>query len=671
MLDFIFEWLKRSNFIIIIAVLFTSLFYLIYRRKIRARYLNRQRERCYRDKDWQQLLEICTRHLDMEPGNRQVIHDSIVAHFHMENLSSAFQLCKKMLPLDKIDGPTVKNLSEKNPRYAQFLQILAEIYFVEGNIDLSREILLNIKDMHSDFPNKFFLLAQIEKKNQNYSQAVDYLRKEMKNFPQNGNYLLKEVRDITRIQPACRDAYAFALDIFRHQKILQKQVDEAIEFLLEDRADEFQIRFLSEYVLNHGFKDDKAAFRRFVGKLGLILFDANDISLCESLFAIASEYFPADSAIQRHLDRFRHLNSLEQIKNITGNISSVNRLNARKSEFGKMEPDPEKSYELGDDYDISSEIENVEKKEIKAHNTRPETAQKMTEERPSDAVLDDEKTVLQPTRPIRKTKKNPFIDMLVARYTFQKKIGEGGMGGVFKALDKQLSREVAIKFMNKQFLTETHAVKRFIREAKAAAALNHPGVITIFDVGTEKNPYIVMEFIQGMTLKQIMRKGRITPRKALGVLKQVAEILEYANRNGVIHRDVKPDNIMICRDKSIKILDFGLAKTEFLPNMTVQKQVLGTPLYMSPEQIRGEPVDCRADIYAWGTMAFEILTCKRPFPSGDLNYHHMHTPPPSLTEIDEKIPPRIDELVRKCMAKDRNDRFENFGAVLCELNQIV
>ena len=669
MLEFILEWLRRSSFIIVIAFLFTSLFYLIYRRRIRSRYLNRQRERCYRDKDWQQLLEICTRHLEIESGNREVIHDAIVAYFHMGNLSSAFEMSKKLLPEEKIDGPTVKSLSEKNPRYAQFLQILAEIYFVEGNSDLSCEILLNIKDMHADFPNKFFLLAQIEKKKQNYSQAVEYLRKEMKNFPQKGDYLLKEVRDITRIQPACRDAYAFALDIFQHKNILQKQIDEAVEFLLQDRADEFQIRFLSEYVLRHGFKDDKPAFRRLVGKLGLILFEANDISLCESLFAVASEYFPADSAIQRHLDRFRHLNSLEQIKNITGNISSVNRLNARKNDFGKMEPDPEKSFELGEEYDISSEIENVEKKDIKAYEAVPDPEK--TEERPSDAGVDDEKTVLQPARTVRKKKKNPFIDMLTARYTFKKKIGEGGMGGVFKALDKQLSREVAIKFMNKQFLTETHAVKRFIREAKAAAALNHPGVITIFDVGTEKNPYIVMEFIQGKTLKQIMRKGKISPNKALHVLKRVAEILEYANGKGVIHRDVKPDNIMICRDKSIKILDFGLAKTEFLPNMTVQKQILGTPLYMSPEQIRGEPVDCRADIYAWGTMSFEILTGKRPFPSGDLNYHHMHTPPPSLMDIEDTIPARIDELVRKCMAKDRNARFESFGAVLTELNQIL
>ena len=256
------------------------------------------------------------------------------------------------------------------------------------------------------------------------------------------------------------------------------------------------------------------------------------------------------------------------------------------------------------------------------------------------------------------------------RYEISGTLGRGGMGIVYKAQDTVLDRTVAFKVLPDTLKENPQALKNFLREAKSAAALNHPNIVTVFDAGEQDGVYyIAMEYVDGNTLKDIVKhRGKISAGGIVHVLAQLSEALAYAHDKKIVHRDIKTANAMWTRDRKAKIMDFGLAKViEEVRNHTTV--VSGTPYYMSPEQTLGKNIDHRTDIYSLGVSVFEMATGTLPFTEGNLPYHHVHTPAPDPREFNNEIPEFLAAIVLRCMAKDPADRFQSTREILAELKQ--
>ncbi len=215
-----------------------------------------------------------------------------------------------------------------------------------------------------------------------------------------------------------------------------------------------------------------------------------------------------------------------------------------------------------------------------------------------------------------------------------------------------------------------NALKNFVREAKAAAQLNHPNIVTVYDAGkSEYGFYLAMEHVEGSTLKAILQhRGVIPPSGVTYVLRQMADALGYAHRKKVVHRDIKTGNTMWTPARKVKIMDFGLAK--FLQAMrNATTLVSGTPFYMSPEQTLGRSVDHRTDLYSLGVTIFELATGQLPFRTGNVPYHHVHTPPPDPREVSSSVPDFLARIILKCLEKDPDARYPAADAILADLDQ--
>ena len=254
------------------------------------------------------------------------------------------------------------------------------------------------------------------------------------------------------------------------------------------------------------------------------------------------------------------------------------------------------------------------------------------------------------------------------RYQVVGELGRGGMGIVYKAKDTVLDRIVAYKVLPDSFKENPQAVTNFLREAKAAAKLNHPSIVTVYDTGEQDGRYyIAMEYVDGTTLKEILRRrGVISSAGILHVTVQICEALAYAHEKKVVHRDIKPANAMWTRDKKAKIMDFGLAKVvEEVRNHTTV--VAGTPYYMSPEQTLGKNIDHRTDIYSLGVTMFEMATGTVPFKEGNIPYHHVHTPAPDVRALRGDVPLAIAQIINRCLAKDPAERYQSTREILTEI----
>ncbi len=259
-----------------------------------------------------------------------------------------------------------------------------------------------------------------------------------------------------------------------------------------------------------------------------------------------------------------------------------------------------------------------------------------------------------------------------SRYEVLSELGRGGMGVVYKARDKRLGRIVALKRLPENLREHPKVVELFLREARSAAALNHPNVVTLFDAGEDGGQYfITMEMLEGLPLDEILRKKKkLSPKDVCRIGAQIATGLAYAHKNKIVHRDIKTANLFFTSDKVVKIMDFGLAKMmeEVRRAATV---IGGTPYYMAPEQAIGDNVDSRADIYAFGVTLFEMATGGVPFKEGDITYHHRHTPAPDVRERDPSVPAPLAELIFQMMAKDREDRPATAAEIAERLTQIA
>jgi eukaryotic-like serine/threonine-protein kinase len=271
-------------------------------------------------------------------------------------------------------------------------------------------------------------------------------------------------------------------------------------------------------------------------------------------------------------------------------------------------------------------------------------------------------------------------------------LGEGGMGAVYRAEDTRLGREVALKVLRPDLTASAERLARFEREARAASAVSHPGVATLFDIHHDgETIFLVMEYVEGKTLRQLLLGGRLPLPQVIDCLAQVSEALSAAHRKGIVHRDLKPENVMAADSGFYKILDFGLARmalredsgagpmaqlTQMLTlsrNLSSEGQVSGTLAYMSPEQIQGEAVDARSDIFSLGIVLYELATGVSPFRGKNLlaTFHAIvHEQPPSIASLRPDAPPELDRIAARCLAKDPRERYQTAADLALDLRAL-
>ena len=258
--------------------------------------------------------------------------------------------------------------------------------------------------------------------------------------------------------------------------------------------------------------------------------------------------------------------------------------------------------------------------------------------------------------------------VLGKRYEIDEVLGEGGMAKVFRGDDRVLNRTIAVKILSPQFAEDQQFVDRFRREAQSAAGLNHPNVVSVYDSGSQGNVhYIVMEYVQGRTLRDVIRQdGRLLPERVTEIAESVALALAAAHDKGLVHRDIKPGNIMLTGDGQVKVMDFGIARATSSDTITQTAAVLGTASYLSPEQAQGEPVDGRSDIYSLGVVLYELLTGRPPF-SGDspvtIAYKHVTEDPVEPGRLNPDVSDALDAIVMKAMAKNPDHRYQTAAEI--------
>ena len=270
--------------------------------------------------------------------------------------------------------------------------------------------------------------------------------------------------------------------------------------------------------------------------------------------------------------------------------------------------------------------------------------------------------------------------LLGDRYELEGVVGRGGMAEVYRARDIRLDRVVAIKTLRADLARDQTFQARFRREAQSAASLNNPSIVAVYDTGEDLStgvpvPYIVMEYVDGRTVRDLLIEGhRLLPERALEIISGVLRALEYSHQAGIVHRDIKPGNVMVTRSGDVKVMDFGIARamSDAQATMTQTAQVIGTAQYLSPEQARGERVDSRSDLYSTGCLMYELLTGRPPF-TGDspvaIAYQHVRENPIPPSRLDPDVPPWADAIVLKAMAKSPNERYQTAAEMQADIQR--
>ena len=272
--------------------------------------------------------------------------------------------------------------------------------------------------------------------------------------------------------------------------------------------------------------------------------------------------------------------------------------------------------------------------------------------------------------------------LLSGRYLLDELVGSGGMAEVYRARDLRLNRIIAVKMLRSDLASDQVFRERFRREAQSAASLSHRSIIAVHDTGEDvagqvRVPYIVMEYQDGRTLDALLRDGRrLRPERALEITDGILGALDYSHRNGIVHRDIKPSNVMVTGEGDVKVMDFGIARSMSGSQSTITQtaEVIGTALYMSPEQARGERADARSDLYSAGCLLYELLTGRPPFTGGSavaIAYQHVRQRPVPPSEADPELPRWADAIVLKAMAKAPADRYQNAGQMRADIDSAL
>ena len=275
-----------------------------------------------------------------------------------------------------------------------------------------------------------------------------------------------------------------------------------------------------------------------------------------------------------------------------------------------------------------------------------------------------------------------MLGKTISHFRILEKLGQGGMGEVFLAQDTTLDRKVALKFLPEELQKDPTARKRFLREAKSAAALDHPFICKIYEIGkAQDRTFIAMEYIQGMTLEVRMAEGPLPVGDVLETAWEIADALEGAHRRGIVHRDLKPSNVMLIPEGHIKVMDFGLAKRvtpegeeeDVSTVLTQDGAAVGTVPYMSPEQVRGRPLDTRSDIFSFGVVLYEMVTGVHPFKKDsimDTAQTILSATPPPIARYVHDVSELLQDTIRKMLAKDPGERYQTVKGLIIDLRRL-
>jgi eukaryotic-like serine/threonine-protein kinase len=269
-----------------------------------------------------------------------------------------------------------------------------------------------------------------------------------------------------------------------------------------------------------------------------------------------------------------------------------------------------------------------------------------------------------------------LLHKMLGPYQIVSVIGQGGMGTVYEAIQPRLNRRVAIKVLPEYLAQDGDFVQRFQREATTAASLQHPNILTIYDVGQEGNlHYIVMQLLEGCTLAQVIEREKVLPfSRAARIISQVASALDYAHQHDLVHRDVKPSNIFVSPSDHATLMDFGIVKALSGTRLTRTGVTIGTPEYMSPEQVEGQPLDHRSDLYSLGVVLYQMVAGRVPFVADTPNsvlYAHVHKPPVPPSQLNSSIVQPVEAVVLKALAKDPLARYQSGAQMAAALNAAV
>lgn len=474
-----------------------------------------------------------------------------------------------------------------------------------------------------------------------------------------------------------------------HLKKVEKKIANMVKAIYEGEGDLNSAKLVGFFINKKGLSGHPALLKQILPKIIKILFDFGEIPLCIQIVEEAINCYPEDDKLKQRLKKLKDLDNLNTVNvkknkdkeesissyDLESEITNLDNLLKDKAPFGtdsnlQNELDPSSQLTKVSTGITNLEINDVNEKTL-VPTPSPYDTSGTNKSKTGYGYTKVTPAMQTPNLPADVIANYPGLTLLSARYEYIKMLGEGGMGGVFLATDRQLERNVAIKFMNSACISNPEVAERFIREARAQAVASHPGIVSIYDVGTEGNPFIVMEFIEGKTIKDVIKKeGGFSLKEAIKLMVLVAEALEYAHFKKIIHRDVKPDNIILDQFGKTRLLDFGLAKLEQTPSMTINSQIMGTPYYMSPEQIKGEEVGPPTDIYAWGVMFYQMVTGLLPFSKGDILYHHVNSLPISPKSLTMDIPESLDKVILKSMEKEVSNRYQTFKEAILDLEAI-